>query len=131
MFEWLTVLSLQFVMSGSVKNNFYMTFAWQRNGWWWKSWIKSDCRIIWYLFAGLKPIILYSVHSILFVKYLFSSEIWFVKTSTRIVKYESRVVKSSPHPKAMTITKNKACIVSLMKIAIWWGRNNIFNSVLI
>ena len=31
-----------------------------------------------------------------FVKYFFSAKIWFVKTSTWIVKYESRVVKSNP-----------------------------------
>ena len=50
----------------------------------------------WYLFAGLKPIILCFVHSIGFAKYVFSAEIWFVKTSTRIVKYGSWVVKSNP-----------------------------------
>ena len=27
---------------------------------------------------------------------MFSAKIWFVKTSTRIVKYESQVVKSNP-----------------------------------
>ena len=27
---------------------------------------------------------------------MFSPEIWFVKTSTRIMKYKSRVVKSNP-----------------------------------
>ena len=37
MLKWLTVSSLQFVMVGSVKNNVYITFAWQRNGWWCKS----------------------------------------------------------------------------------------------
>ena len=41
-------------------------------------------------------IILCSVHSIWFLKYIFSAKIWFVKTSTRIVIYESRVVKSNP-----------------------------------
>ena len=41
-------------MFGFVKNNVYVTFTWQRNGWWWKSWIINDNRkIIWYLFAGL------------------------------------------------------------------------------
>ena len=30
------------------------------------------------------------------MKYLFSTKIWFVKTSTRIVKYEPRVVKLNP-----------------------------------
>ena len=53
------------------------------------------CQITWYLFAGFKTIILCSIHSIQFVKYVFSAKIWFVKTSTKIVKYESRVVKSN------------------------------------
>ena len=30
------------------------------------------------------------------MKYVFFAKIWFVKTSTRIEKYESRVVKSNP-----------------------------------
>ena len=47
------------------------------------------------ILAGFKTIILCSVHSIRFVKYEFSTEIWFVKISKRIVKYESRVVKSN------------------------------------
>ena len=47
------------------------------------------------ILAGFKTIILCSVHSIRFVKYEFSTEIWFVKTPKRIVKYESRVVKSN------------------------------------
>ena len=56
----------------------------------------SQCAIIWYLLAGFKGIISCSVHSIRFVKNAFSTKLWFVKTSTRIVKYESRVVKSNP-----------------------------------
>ena len=52
-------------------------------------------RIIWYLFTGFKIIILCSVHSLWFVRYVFSAKIWFVKTWTRIVKCESRVVKSN------------------------------------
>ena len=36
------------------------------------------------------------VFSTRFVKYVFSCKIWFVKISTRIVKYESRVFKSNP-----------------------------------
>ena len=63
MFEWLTVSPLQFVMFGVVKkclHKFCLT----------KIWVmmeivdKSDCQIIWYLFAGLKPMSLCSVHSI-------------------------------------------------------------------
>ena len=57
------------------------------------------CQIICYLFAGFKAIVLCSVHSIWFVKYVFSNKIWFVKTSTRIMKYEPRVGKSTLGPK--------------------------------
>ena len=76
------------------------TFALKKNRWSWnlsirimkiKSW---HCQIIWYLFAGFKTIIFCSVQSLWFVKYMFSAKIWLVKT--RIVKYESRVVKSNP-----------------------------------
>ena len=51
------------------------------------------CQIIWYLFESFKTIMLCSVRSIRFVKYVLSAKIWFMKTSTRIVKYESRVVR--------------------------------------
>ena len=54
------------------------------------------CWRIWYLFAGFKAIILCFVYSVPFVKYQFSAKIWFVKTSTIIMKYKSRVVKSNP-----------------------------------
>ena len=50
----------------------------------------------WYLLAGFKTIIFCFVHSIRFVKYVLSAKIWFVKALTRIVKYESRVVKLNP-----------------------------------
>ena len=30
------------------------------------------------------------------MKYMFSAKIWFMKTSTRIVKHESQVIKSNP-----------------------------------
>ena len=36
------------------------------------------------------------VHWLWFVKYVFSTKIWLVKTSTWFLKYESRVVKSNP-----------------------------------
>ena len=39
------------------------------------------------------------------VKYVFSAKIWFVKTSTRIVKHESRVVRSTPD--CLTASKGK------------------------
>ena len=54
------------------------------------------CQIIWNLFLGLKIIILCFVHTVWFVKYVFFAKIWFVETSVRIVKYESRIVKSNP-----------------------------------
>ena len=53
-------------------------------------------QIIWYLFAGCKSIILFSVHSsIWFMKYLFSAYIYLVETSTRIVKDKLQVAKSN------------------------------------
>ena len=55
----------------------------------------QHCQLIWFLFAGFKNMILCSVHSIKFMKYVFPSKISFVTTSTRIVKYESCVVKSN------------------------------------
>ena len=60
------------------------------------------CQIVWYLFAGFKTIILCSVPSIWFVIYVFSGKICYMKTSTRVVKYESRVVKSNPGSKSWT-----------------------------
>ena len=76
-------------------------FALQRNRWCWKSAIrmflkKIHCQITLYLFAGFKTIFLCSVYTLWFMKYVFTAKIWFVKTSTRIVKYESGVVKSDP-----------------------------------
>ena len=70
-------------------------------GWWRKSLIKMFsklwcCQIVLFLFAGFKTIILCSVHPEWFMKFAFSAKIWFVKTSTRIVKYESRVFKLNP-----------------------------------
>ena len=55
-----------------------------------------QCRVIWYFFVGSKIIILSSALSVWFLKYVFLAKIWFVKLSTRIVKYESRVVKPNP-----------------------------------
>ena len=39
------------------------------------------------------------------MKYVFSVKIRLVKTSTRIVKYESRVVKSNPAKQPMNISE--------------------------
>ena len=50
---------------------------------------------IWYLFICFKTIILRFVHSLWFVKYIFFTKTWSMKTSTRIVKYESGVLKSN------------------------------------
>ena len=43
------------------------------------------------------------------MKYTFSTKIWFVKTSTRIVKYKSQAVKSNP---------------GVGKLPIQWGKLN-------
>ena len=77
------------------KNDVYKTFAWQRNGWCWKPQLKIflkswHCWIIWYLLAGFKVCVLFTM------KYVFSVKIWFIKTTTRILKYKSQVVKSNP-----------------------------------
>ena len=50
--------------------------------------------IILYLSAGFNTIIiiLCSAYTILFMKNVFSAKIWFMKTSTRILIYESRVL---------------------------------------
>ena len=56
----------------------------------------SQCWIIWYLLVGFKTIILCSHHAMRFLKYVFFAKIWFVKPSTRIVKYESQVIKLIP-----------------------------------
>ena len=69
------------------------------------------CQIIWYLFAAFKTIILCSVHSLWFVKYVFSAKIWFMKVSPRIVKYESLVTKSNPE----RLKKND----QLFKLCFW------------
>ena len=52
----------------------------------------SQCRIILYLPGAFQTIILCSVHSILFVKYVFSAKIWFMKTSTGYMKYKWRII---------------------------------------
>ena len=101
---------------------------------------KSDCRIIWYLLAGLKPIILCFVHSVWFVKYLFSAEIWFVKMPTRTVKYKSWVVKLNPevsvhqlhHELASKKTyspKWKITITSVRRLI--WGKYSVWSWLLV
>ena len=52
----------------------------------------------------LLVLILCSDHSIWFVKYVFHDKIWFIKTSARMLKFESQVVKSNPE---FFILKNK------------------------
>ena len=97
MFAWFIVWSFQFVIFDSVKKclqNFNSIKKWMmvqivdKNLW--------HYGIIRYLFAGFKTITLCSVYSIRFVKHAFSTKIWFVKTSTRIMKYKSWVIKSNP-----------------------------------
>ena len=48
------------------------------------------------LICGYKGHILCFVQSVQFVNFVFSTIIWFVKASNRIVKYESRIIKSNP-----------------------------------
>ena len=51
-------------------------------------------------------VILCSVHSVWFVNCVFSAKICFVKTSTRIVKYELWVVKSNTECKNLELSFN-------------------------
>ena len=99
-----------------IKIDVYKTFTRYRNQCCWKSSIRmflklQHCQIIWYLFAGLKIIILCSVDFIWFVKHVFSAERWFVETSNRIMKYESRVVKSNPVTSRVGITMFSESII--------------------
>ena len=64
-------------------------------------------RIIWYLLPGFKTIIVCSVNSIRLVKCVSFAEIWFVKTSTRIVKYEPLVIKLNPDDLSQSIKNSK------------------------
>ena len=52
--------------------------------------------LTWYLFVCFETMILITVQSMWFGKYVFSANIWFVNTTNRIVKCESRVVKCNP-----------------------------------
>ena len=78
----------------------YKTFLPWRNGWCWILLIRMflnlwQCQIIWNLFAGSTTIIL-----CLFTVYgswnMFFTKIWFLKTSTKIVKHELWVAKTNP-----------------------------------
>ena len=92
-------LVFQFVIFGSVKNNVYKTFAQKKmddtaNHW------KNVFKIMTIL-HNLVPVYRFYDHlcllrSIRFVKYLFPAKIWFVKTSSRTVKYESQVAELNP-----------------------------------
>ena len=114
-----------------IKSDVYKTFAWERNGWLWKSSIRMfsklwQCQTVWYLFASFKTIILCSLHSMRFMKYVFSAKIWFVKTSTRVVKYELEVIKSNPATYDDETRKIYSCwsyqkwqCKNLLKVFIW------------
>ena len=78
------------------ENNAYKTFTQIKNDHRQKYFQNYDIAIIiWYLVESFQTITLHSVRSIRFAKYVLSAKIWFVKTSTRIVKYESPIVKSN------------------------------------
>ena len=85
-----------------------------------------QCQTVWYLFASFKTIILCSLHSMRFMKYVFSAKIWFVKTSTRVVKYELEVIKSNPATYDDETRKIYSCwsyqkwqCKNLLKVFIW------------
>ena len=50
---------------------------------------------------------------------VFSAKIWFVKTLTRIVKYESQVIKSNPVGEYSTYGTYGGATFQLGNLAIW------------
>ena len=79
----------------------HKTFMPLKNGWCWTLSIRMllklwHFQVIWHLFAGFKTVILCSAHSIWFTKCVLFGKVWFVETSTRIMKYEPQVVKLNP-----------------------------------
>ena len=68
-----------------------------------------------------------SVHSIQFVKLTFPAKIWFVKTSTRIMKYKSRVLKSNPDLKWFISIKKDGEVISNKKERVELFNQNFIN----
>ena len=68
-----------------------------------------------------------SVHSIQFVKLAFPAKIWFVKTSTRIVKYKSRVLKLNPDLKWFISIKKDGEVISNKKEGVELFNQNFIN----
>ena len=99
MFEWLVALSLQFVIFSTIKYDVYKTqkrmklVIVDKNIFKIMTLPNNFCDLV--LISSFKTIILCCVHSIWFVKYMFSAEIWFVKTLSWIMKYESQLLKSN------------------------------------
>ena len=96
MFEWLIISLFQFVILGSVKNDVCKTFG---------PWILLEVmdKNVFKIMTLLNDSVLickFEDHNPVFcsllVKCVFSAKIWFKKTSTRIMKYESWVIKSNP-----------------------------------
>ena len=96
MFEWLIISLFQFVILGSVKNDVCKTFG---------PWILLEVvdKNVFKIMTLLNDSVLickFEDHNLVFcsllVKCVFSAKIWFKKTSTRIMKYESWVIKSNP-----------------------------------
>ena len=89
MFEWLYVSSFKSVILSSIKNNVYKTFAQYNKN------VFETIKII----NSLGLVCRFYDHNTAFCSlYMISVEIWFMKTSTRIMKYKSRVIKSNSAP---------------------------------
>ena len=121
---------------------FSICYFWLRNKWCFqnfcliKKWLMLEIgdksflklwhrQIIWYLFASFKDIILCSVHSIWFVKCVFSAQIRFVKTLTRIVKHESRVAKSNPEQSEISFPQSD----KMKNFKIWCYSCNVILTI--
>ena len=75
MFPKLLLIKKKWMMLKIVDKNVFKTMT-----------VPNDLKLI----VGFKTIILCPLHSKRFVKTFFSAKIWFVKTSTKVVKNESR-----------------------------------------
>ena len=60
---------------------------------------------------------------------MFFSKIWFVKTSTRIMKYESRVVKSNPERKRLYRLRDRVLQLRYITISLVWLEMTFFSKI--
>ena len=87
------------VIFSSVKKMIFCSI--KRNGWCWKSSTRMlstlwQCQIIWNICKFYHHNLVFSLFYTIHEKICFLQKIWFLKNSTRVVKYESWVVKLNP-----------------------------------